>query len=308
MLVVYDLMPASKAPANDGIIAPDFEQPEWIAHVAGLPGALDVAQRARESAEDDAKTAEEKASRLAQILIALLTISLALGSYQLNFALKRSLPWLVTVLPVGLAIIFLALSAFEALQIDRVGKYSLPDSSELENAQPQEVPSLLLAAEVRGQMLARWSAKKKHGGLMQARAWFTRGLTLLLIAGLTAGIARATSEATSARNQTKPSSPPSTPSAGLNLSGHPRRPSAPEQSARPESAMIMCHVRHLLPVARPDLIRILPRSPRRRRTLASGCRGLGWRSHHEVTARRAAPDAVTASWTIESEGNGSRCT
>lgn len=214
MLFLYDLKPAKWAPDNDGIVAPNFQRPGWIDQVASLPGALDVAQRARESAEGDAKTAEDKASRLVQIALALLTIALALGSYQLDFALRRSSDWLATVAPVGLAIAFLALSAFEALQIDRVGKYSLPDGSELENAQPQEVSSRLLAAEVRGRALASWSARNKHGALMQARAWFTRGLAALLVAGLIAGVARATSEATSARHKTTRPTTPSTRSVG----------------------------------------------------------------------------------------------
>jgi hypothetical protein len=214
MLFLYDLKPAKWAPNNDGIVAPSFQQPGWIDQVARLPGALDVAQRARESAEGDAKTAEDKASRLVQIALALLTIALALGSYQLDFALRRSSGWLATVAPVGLAIAFLALSAFEALQVDRVGKYSLPDGSELESAQPQEVSSRLLAAEVRGRTLASWSARNKHSALMQARAWFTRGLAALLVAGLIAGVARATSEATSARNKITRPTTPSTRSVG----------------------------------------------------------------------------------------------
>jgi hypothetical protein len=203
MFFLYDLMPAAKAPDSDGVVTPDLEQPSWIEHVASFPGSIEIAQRARQSAEGDAKTAEDKAARLVQIVLALLTIALALGSYQLNFALRKSPPWFATVAPAGLAIVFLALSAFEALQIDRVGRYSLPDGSELEGAKAEEVPSLLLAAEVRGRELASWSARNKHSGLMQARAWFTRGLTALLLAGLTAGIARATSEAASVRTQTK---------------------------------------------------------------------------------------------------------
>ena len=219
MLFLYDLKPAKCAPDNDGIVAPNFQQPGWIDQVASLTGALDVAQRARQSAEGDAKTAEDKASRFVQIALALLTIALALGSYQLDFALRRSPSWLATVAPVGLAIAFLTLSAFEALQIDRVGKYSLPDGSELESAQPEEVSSRLLAAEVRGRRLASWSARNKHSALMQARAWFTRGLAALLMAGLIAGIARATSEATSARNKTTRPTAPSTRSVGTASAG-----------------------------------------------------------------------------------------
>jgi hypothetical protein len=190
----YDFMTHQRAPANDGIVAPTLQTPEWVAHVATLPGALEVARRAREYAEDGAKVAEGKSSRLVQVCLALLTITLALGSYQLLFALQRSYIWLPTLIPVGLALIFLALSAFEALQVDRVGMYSYPNGSELEHCTAEKASECLLAAEVRGRELAIWSSRNKHSDLMQARAWFTRGLAALLIAGLVAGIGRAGSE------------------------------------------------------------------------------------------------------------------
>jgi len=54
----------------------------------------------------------------------------------------------------------------------------------------------------RGRRLARWSANHKHTDLMQARAWFTRGLAALLLAGLAAGICRATASASAHSGQT----------------------------------------------------------------------------------------------------------
>jgi glucan phosphoethanolaminetransferase (alkaline phosphatase superfamily) len=203
MRFLYDFLPAAMAPDSDGIDAPDIQSPEWVDAVASLPGSGDIARRARESSEGDAKTAEDKASRLVQILLALLTITLALGSYQLQYALSRSLIWLLTLIPVGLAIVFLALAAFEALQIDRVGKYSMPDGSELAGATLEQVPTLLVAAEVRGYLLAAWTARHKHSDLMQARAWFTRGLAALLVAGLLAGGLRAASGAAFTRHHAK---------------------------------------------------------------------------------------------------------
>lgn len=91
---LYDFLPFKWAPDSDGIAAPEFARPEWVDEVAALPGAIEVARRARESAEGNARTAEDKASRLVQVLLALLTITLALGTYQLEFALKRPAPWL----------------------------------------------------------------------------------------------------------------------------------------------------------------------------------------------------------------------
>ena len=181
--VLYDFMTANRAPAMDGIVPPDFEPPPWIDHVATLPGSLDVVRRAREQAEGGAKTAEDKASRLLQLGLALLTIALALGSYQLEFALSRPIVWSATLIPMCIALAFLFLAAFEASQIDRVGIYSSPDGSQLANATAANTTSILLVAEDRGRRLASWSSRNKHSDLMQARAWFTRGLAALLIAG-----------------------------------------------------------------------------------------------------------------------------
>jgi hypothetical protein len=186
----------------DGIVPPDFERPQWIDHVAALPGSLDVARRAREQAEAGAKTAEDKASRLLQLALALLTIALALGSYQLEFALNRTIGWGFTLVPICVALCFLSLAAFEASQIDRVGIYSSPDGSELATAEAANVPSILLAAEDRGRRLASWSSRNKQTDLMQARAWFTRGLAALIAAGLVAGIARAEAQAAHSSNVT----------------------------------------------------------------------------------------------------------
>jgi hypothetical protein len=200
--VLYDFMTANRAPAMDGIVPPDFEPPPWIDHVATLPGSLDVVRRAREQAEGGAKTAEDKASRLLQLGLALLTIALALGSYQLEFALSRPIVWSATLIPMCIALAFLSLAAFEASQIDRVGIYSSPDGSQLANATAANTTSILLVAEDRGRRLASWSSRNKHSDLMQARAWFTRGLAALLIAGLVAGITRASTQSTQANPPT----------------------------------------------------------------------------------------------------------
>jgi hypothetical protein len=189
--VVYDLMTKRRAPSRDGVIAPHFETPEWLNDVADVPGALDVARRANDDAKHAASVAEEKAARLLQTALALMTVSLALGAFQLQYALDRTPIWILSLIPIGLAILQFALSAAESLQIDRVGLYQTAEPGDLvregigTNAGP-------LAAEERGRKLARWTAQHKHSDLMQARAWFTRGLLALIIAaslavGLRAG-------------------------------------------------------------------------------------------------------------------------
>jgi hypothetical protein len=204
-----DFLPAGVAPINDGVVAPNIPEPDWIASAAEVTESLDLVRRARESAEERARTAEDKASRLLQTVLALLTLALALGSYQATFASGRASVWFFTLIPIGYAIGSLALSAFEASQIDRVGLYYMPDGSELEGASEADVRRTLLVAEDRGRQLADWTARKKHSDLMQARAWMTRGLAALLLAALLAAGARASSEAkTSTPEHAK--SPPKT--------------------------------------------------------------------------------------------------
>ena len=53
--------------------APQFSPPEWADEVARFSRAVDVARAARDAAEDAAKGAEDKASRLVQVTLALLT-------------------------------------------------------------------------------------------------------------------------------------------------------------------------------------------------------------------------------------------
>jgi hypothetical protein len=220
---LYDFRSAKKAPPQDGIVAPPEQVPAWIDHVAALPNSLEIVRLARVDAEGRAKTAEDKAARLVQTVLALLAITLALGSYQLAFSLSHSLFWSIGLIPVAYAIGSFALSAFEALQIDRVGIYAMPDGSELEGADAAQVPALELKAEVRGHMLAKWTADHKHSDLMQARAWMTRGLAALLIAALFAGVTRALPQPTPTQHHSKssthgtrvtaPSSAPPTPTA-----------------------------------------------------------------------------------------------
>lgn len=202
---LWDIGPACSAPPNDGIVAPEEKIPPWIDQVALLPDSLEVVRRARQDAEDRAKTAEDKAARLVQTVLVLLTIALALGSYQLEFTLKHTRYWVFGLIPIALAIVCFALSAFEALQIDRVGMYSMPVGWELEGLDAADARTRILRAEEYGKMLAGWTAKNKHTDLMQARAWMSRGLAALLIAGVFAGITRALPEPALAQHHGKSS-------------------------------------------------------------------------------------------------------
>jgi hypothetical protein len=108
---------------------------------------------------------------------------------------RRSWPWLLLLLLIAAALCCLATAAFQGLLIDRVGFYYTPSGPDLAGLGHRDPGAVTLAGEERGRRLALWSASHKHTDLMQARAWFTRGLAMLLLAGLVAGACRADSSA-----------------------------------------------------------------------------------------------------------------
>jgi len=185
---LLDFLPAKKAPANDGAMVPEFEKPDWIEQLEDCEESLEVARRANDLASLAARTAEEKAARLVQTALALLTISIALAAFQLDFALERSPAWLISLVPVTLSTVFLAISAFEALQVDRVGFYRYAALGDLISTDGKSGLVAVLKSEEHGRQLAIWTSNRKHTDLMQARSWFTRGLLSLIVAGLLAAL------------------------------------------------------------------------------------------------------------------------
>lgn len=186
--IAWDLGRAERAPANDGVTAPEVIPPTWIALATRAPEALAVAQRANDEAKAGAKAAEDKAARLAQTALATVAVATAIGGFQVGFALEHSTWLILMILPVAAAVVCLATAAFEAVEIDRVGFY---DNATAEDLAVVGARSPIVGAVVReevGRQLARWTSRKKHTSLMQARAWFSRGLFLLLLASIVAAV------------------------------------------------------------------------------------------------------------------------
>ena len=192
----YDFKTKGSAPANDGVVAPVFARPVWIEEVAEFAGALSLARDARVAAEAAAKAAEEKANRLVQVGLGLLTVALALGAYQASFAFTRRWTWDFTLIPVIAALIMIALATYEAQQVDRVGMYETPNPEILATTANGNREAAVLESEYRGFQLARWTSNHKHTDLMTARAWFSRGLAALIVAAVLAGGARAVTTTT----------------------------------------------------------------------------------------------------------------
>ena len=85
----------------------------------------------------------------------------------------------------AIALAFLVIAAFEASKIDRVGFYRHPSGRDLTEPGPREPTLRAIEQEEVGRRLAEWSSRHKHSALMQARAWFTRGLVLLVATAIT---------------------------------------------------------------------------------------------------------------------------
>ena len=186
--VRWDLGRASKAPEDDGAVAPRFAPPSWASKAARSPAALSVVQRANDEAKAGAQAAEDKAGRLVRTALTTLAVATALFGYQLRFALEHSLWWLSLLIPVSGAFACLVIAAFEAYEIDRVGFYQHAKGQDLVEPVPRDSIVPVIEKEEVGRRLAKWSSVQKHTALMQARAWFTKGLTLLVAAVIVAAI------------------------------------------------------------------------------------------------------------------------
>ena len=187
-LVWWDLGRASKAPENDGVRAPQFATPSWMPLVARSPEAVTVARRANDEAKLGAKAAEDKAARLVRIALTTLAVAITITAFQVGLIASWGLWWLPLAIPVVLAIGCLSVAAFEAAQIDRVSFYRHAYLSDLAVTGPRDPTFALVEQEDRGRRLTSWGSEHKHTALMQARAWFTKGLVLLIAAGLIAAV------------------------------------------------------------------------------------------------------------------------
>lgn len=159
------------------------------------------AQRAHDLELARAQLVETKASRLAQTSLGLLAVSIALAGFQLGIGRRFGGDWwFLLVTPAALGIVCLVLAGIQALEIDRVGLYSPGTPEELVRAANSLAAET--AAEERGRWYASWTARHKYDALLQARAWFSRSLVALLLAGIVAAASHAASEKTSEPQRT----------------------------------------------------------------------------------------------------------
>ena len=158
-----------RRPRRTMVFSPSLLEPSWIDHVAPDQNALDTARRSHEQALSRAQAAEEKASRLVQVALALLTLATAVGAYQLGFVLDRSWPMALTLAPASLAVCCLGPAASRGSRSTELGSTDSPPSRTLSGS-PGDPGAVLIVREEHGRAFAAWTSDKKHTALMQARA------------------------------------------------------------------------------------------------------------------------------------------
>ena len=211
-----DFKPARKAKANDGLQAPDFPPVEWAQDgSAGTEVILEATRRRLEQAEARTAKAEERADRLVQRSLSLIALDFLI----LGFVASRMRTrhpgiewWVLGLTATGLPLVCLGLCAIQAVGVDRVG-FGAP-------AEPEPAATLdgaaqirnLVAQEARATQMANWSALKKVNEVLQARAWFSRGVAALVVAAAVMAAAWAQGEPA---KEDPPSAPPATTSTSV---------------------------------------------------------------------------------------------
>ncbi|MEU4555755.1 hypothetical protein [Micromonospora violae] len=155
------------------------------------------------------QNAEQKASRLLTPTVTLLAASAGLAAYQLRSVGASSGPFLacLSAVPAILGILFFTASALRSLDADvRVGFYKFAELHQASSADRASFLRQCIRYEVLGDYWTEWTARKKKGSLMQARAWFSRGVLCLVLAlgagGVTQLLVRKDVAKPSATNQT----------------------------------------------------------------------------------------------------------
>jgi hypothetical protein len=191
--MLWDLLPSRMAPDLDGLVAPSRLHTDWIntLNSDSLELQLSVAQAARLARQTSVDATEAKASRLLTPTVTLVVASAALAAYQLKKAGEASAPLLaaIAVLPAAAAVMFFTVSALRSLDTDiRIGFYKFAQVRDTSAHDREDYLREAITYEVLGAYWAKWTAAQKKNALMQARAWFSRGV-IFLVLGLVIGAA-----------------------------------------------------------------------------------------------------------------------
>jgi len=189
---LWDLGPSAVAPENDGVVAPTWSVPNWIASAPeNQLGELIEAERRRHGElRAQAETSEGKASRLLTPMVTLVTGSVALVALQLHAAARAHTTagqaWLVVAALPGVAavlLLFVAISRCMDAGL-RVGVYQAAGAQALAGQDQRSV----LGEEHLAAERALWTARLKATRLMYARSAFSRAVVFLTMSLAAAAI------------------------------------------------------------------------------------------------------------------------
>lgn len=188
-----DFRSAREAKANDGLLAPVIEAPEWADDdSAATATILEAARRRHDQAAERSAFAEQRASRLLQTALTLLALAFVVAGFEASRLRDADAPaWVfAVVLAVDAAAIgMLGLAIIQAQSVDRVGyaQPASPNSAATLNDEKLQQRELAVQEAMAAQM-ANWTGRHKVNEFLQARAWFTRGVVALAASGLIACI------------------------------------------------------------------------------------------------------------------------
>jgi hypothetical protein len=184
---LWDLVPNEIAANRDGIIPPDWDLPEWAENApeSEVEHLLVVASAARREGEETVRNVELKASRLANILVAMLAATIALIAFEISKIGPNPSWWRIAIAVIGIitgamAAWFLVIGMSRAVDADtRMGI--------TQRASPRRQAGsrrTAFYAELYGHHLAEETRKGKVTRLLNARAAVSRSLVFLTLSAV----------------------------------------------------------------------------------------------------------------------------
>lgn len=177
----WDILPSKLAPPSDGLAPPRIAVPQWLDVFSSNSEVHEFVHAARERAEERASLPIEKAARLISLNLTFLTLSLALAAFQVDQLVGSSRGWWwIAAPPTAGAILCFSVAVIMGMDVDRPGlQYNPPMRRLLNSSEPFAIARLRFEEQAR--VTADWTARYRFQSFLSARAWFSRGLVLLLI-------------------------------------------------------------------------------------------------------------------------------
>lgn len=209
---LWDLAPDKVAPPRDGVVLPQWKEPQWLHDLPDdqVESARKVVRAELDRALESVTGLELKAARLLTPFVALLTGAVALTIFQIA-AIGISLSGILALLGAILGsagIGFLLMGMLRALDADTRLGTSVRATLEQELADDSR---FALRSDQRGVEAAKFVLRKKGNRILFARAAISRGLVMLLLSAVAAAVGLALASDSSNAQQPNQDLGPSTP-------------------------------------------------------------------------------------------------